>query len=236
MPIEGGIVIDLRRMWAAPLAGVALLACGEPKPEPAPQPGQVVLKVANGQPAVGGDSLVVARGGDTLVVRSADLVLREIAVKAETLAVAPVRFVLPLGPDTVALAPAAVAAGTYRTLRFEIYPPAPEQDSAFIASHAELAGSSVRVSGTWVRAGARRPFVFALDFNEEQEFQLEPALVVARTATPTLVLSVGVGKWFLNADSTALIDPATAGPGGANAAQVRDNVRMSFGVRVLSSP
>lgn len=229
-------MIDLRRMWVAPLAGVALLGCGEPKPEPAPEPGEIVLKVVNGEPAAGGDSLVVARGGDTIVVRSAELVLREIAVKAETLAVAPVRFVLPLGPDTVALAPAAAAAGTYRTLRFEIYPPAPEQDSAFVASHPELAGSSVRVSGTWVRAGVRRPFVFALDFNEEQEFQLEPALVVAGTATPTLVVSVGVAKWFLNADSTALIDPATAGPGGPNAAQVRDNVRMSFGVRVLSSP
>jgi hypothetical protein len=78
--------------------------------------------------------------------------------------------------------------------------------------------------------------VFTSDLNEVQELALEAPLVVAKGTTPTLLLSVGVAKWFLNADSAALIDPATAGPGGANAAQVRDNVRMSFGVRVLSSP
>jgi hypothetical protein len=215
---------------------VGALACGEPRPQPSAEPGQVVLKVVNAAPAASGDSLVVARGADTIVVRSAELVLREIAVKAETLAVAPVRLVLPLGPDTVALAPAAAAAGTYRSLRFEVYPPTREGDSAFVAAHPELAGSSVRVSGVYSRAGARRPFVFGLDFNEEQEFTLAPALVVAKEATPVLVLSVGVANWFISADSAALIDPATAGPGGPNAAQVRDNVRMSFGVRVLSSP
>jgi hypothetical protein len=60
--------------------------------------------------------------------------------------------------------------------------------------------------------------------------------VVANGRISPLLLEVAVATWFLGVDSTALIDPATAGPGGPNAAQVRDNVRMSFGVRVPSSP
>lgn len=229
-------MIGQRRMWAVALAGVAVLACGERRPEASAEPGEVVLRIVNGAPAAGGDSLVVVRGADTLVVRSAELVVREIIMRRDTLQVAPVRLRLPLGSDTIALTPAAAPAGTYRALRFEIYPPTAERDGAFVASHPELTGSSVRVTGTLSRAGAQRPFVYGLDFNEVQEFSLDPVLVVSNGATPTLLLSVGVARWFLNADSTALIDPATAGPSGPNAAQVRDNVRMSFDVKVLSSP
>ena len=77
---------------------------------------------------------------------------------------------------------------------------------------------------------------YTSDFNEVQEFALDPVLVVAKERTPPVLLRVDVAKWFLTADSTALLDPATAGASGTNAAQVRDNIRMSFGVRVLSSP
>lgn len=229
-------MIGPTRMWAVASAAVAVLACGERRPEASPEPGEVVLRIVNGAPAAGGDSLVVARGTDTMVVRAAELVLREIIVKPETLALGPIRFALPLGPDTVVVPPAVATAGPYRTLRFEIYPPSPERDSAFVASHPDLAGVSVRVSGTYSRVGRRRTFVFTSDFNEVQEFALAPVLVVSREGTPPVLLGVDVAMWFLNADSTALIGPATAGPGGANAAQVRDNIRMSFAVRVLSPP
>ena len=229
-------MIGQGRRWAAAFAAVMVLACGDRRPEASAEPGEVVLKIVSDAPAAGGDSMVVARGTDTIVVRAAELVVREIIMRHDTLQVAPVRLRVPLGPDTVQLVPAAAPAGTYRALRFEIYPPTAERDSAFVASHPELAGSSVRVMGTISRAGARRPFVYALDVNEVQEFSLVPVLEVTAGGALPVLLEVDVAQWFLSADGTALIDPATASPGGPNAAQVRDNIRTSFAVRVLSSP
>jgi hypothetical protein len=217
----------------AAFAAAALVACGEPQPAP---PGAVAVKVVNATPAAGADSLVVARGADTLVVRGADLVLREVILRRDTLVLAPTRLAIPLGGDTVTLVAAAAAAGTYRSLRFEMYPPTPERDSAFLAAHPALARASVHVAGTFSRAGGRRAFVYALDFNEVYEFTVAPALVVGPAGSPPLVLAVDVAKWFLTGDSTALIDPATAGQDRPEANQVRDNIRMSFTLQVSGSP
>ena len=227
-------------------AAATALGCGEPPRDR----GEVVLRLVTGAPADAGGALVVARGTDTIVVRTAELVLREIQLqlmrvgeceeeegeRCEMVAGPPTLLALPLGPDTVALAPVAALADTYGTLQLEVHQATAERDSAFLAGRPDLNGASVRVSGTYSRAGTRRDFVFTSDLNEVQELVLEAPLVVAKGTTPALLLSVGVARWFLNADSSALIDPATAGPGGASAAQVRDNVRTSFGVRVLSSP
>jgi hypothetical protein len=37
-----------------------------------------------------------------------------------------------------------------------------------------------------------------------------------------------VAAWFLNADRTALVDPATANQGQPNEHMIKDNIRMSF--------
>jgi len=235
------------RGWSsvvAALAGVAVLACGEPRP------GEVVLRISGGASEAPGDSVVVARGGDTIVVRSAELVLREVQLqlvrtgeceeeedeRCAMLASGPARYALPLGADAIALDPVAAVSDTYGTLQLEIYRATPERDTAFLASHPEVAGSSVRASGTFSRAGVRQDFVFTSDFNEVQELELPAPLVVADGRVSPLVLGVDVAAWFLSTDGTALIDPATATPGGPNAARVHDNVRMSLGVRVPSSP
>jgi hypothetical protein len=223
----------------------AVLACTAE-----PRPGTVALRVVTGIPSGGGDALVVARGGDTLVVRSAELVLREIQLqrvrvgeceeeegeRCAMVAAGPTRFVLPLAHDSLTFAPVAAVADTYGTVQLEVYRPMPARDSAWLASYPDLAGSSLRVTGTYSRAGARRDFAFESDMNEVLELTPDAPLVVANGRVSPLLLEVAVATWFVSADGGALIDPATAGPGGPNAAQVRDNVRTSFSVRVPSSP
>lgn len=241
---EGDTVIG--RGWSpfvVVLAGVTALACAEPRP------GEVALRIA-GTPGAAGDSVVVARGSDTIVVRNAEVVLREIQLqlgrtgeceededeRCAMVAPGPARYPLPLGPHDTALAPVTTVSDTYATLQLEIYRATPERDSAFVAAHPEIAGASVRASGSFSRAGARHEFVFVSDLDGVLELELPAPLVVSDGRVSSLVLGVDVAGWFLAADGTALIDPATAAPGGANAAQVRDNLRMSLGVRVPSSP
>lgn len=238
-------MIGRRRMSGAVLlAAVVALGCPEPRP------GEVLLQVVTEAPDAGGDSGLVARGGDTIVVRTAEMVLHEVQLqrarvqeceeeegeRCSMVALGPTRVALPLGPDTVALAPVATVADTYSTVQLEVYRSTSERDSLFFAAHPALAGASLRVTGTYSRGGARRDFVFVSDYNEVQELLLEAPLVVASGRTSPLLLGVNVAGWFLSADGKAVIDPATAGPDGPNAAQVRDNVRQSFRARVPSSP
>lgn len=235
------------RRWSAvvvTLAAVAAAACPEPRP------GVVVLRIAGGAPGASGDSVVVARGGDTIVVRSAVLVLREVQLqlarvgeceeeageRCAMVMAEPARYELPLGPDDTALAPVAAVSDTYGTLQLEVYRATPERDTALVAAHPELAGASVRASGAFTRAGTRQEFVFVADLDGVLELELPAPLVVANGRESPLVLGVDVAGWFLSADGTALIDPRTATPGSTNAAQVRDNLRMSFAVRVPSAP
>ena len=217
------------------LAGVAVLACAEPRP------GEVTLRIA-GTPGAAGDSVVVARGSDTIVVRSAELVLREILLQPQRsgeceeeegercamLAPGPVHIVLPLGPGVVALEPVAATPDTYGQIVFEVYRATPGRDSAFLAAHPGLAGSSLRVSGTFSHGGARRDFTLGSDYNEVLELELGAPLVVALGKIAPLLLRVDVAGWFLSADHAALVDPATAEPGGPSLAQVRNNVRLSL--------
>jgi len=186
--------------------------------------------------------VVVARGADTIVLRSAEMVLRQVLVQPQRsgeceeeegercamLAPGPVQVLLPLGPDAVALEPVAAAPDTYGQVVFEVYRATPGRDSTFLAAHPDLAGFSVRVTGSFSHGGARRDFTFGSDYNEVLELELGAPLVVALGKTSPLLLRVDVAGWFLSADQAALVDPATAGPEGPNAAQVRDNVRLSL--------
>jgi len=224
------------RTWAMALGAVIVVACREPRP------GEVVLRFAGGPPDASGDSVVVAKGGDTIVVRTAELVLREVLLQPQRsgeceeeegercamLALGPVHVLLPLGPDAVALEPVAATPDTYGQVVFEVYRAVPGRDSAFLTAHPDLAGSSVRVTGGFSHGGARRDFVLGSDYNEVLELELGAPLVVAVGTASPLLLRVDVAGWFLSADHAALIDPATAGPDGPNAAQVRDNVRLSL--------
>jgi hypothetical protein len=225
---------------AAAAAGVlvgAVLGCSERA-----RSGAVALRLSSGRMTPQGDSAVVALGRDSIIVRNVRLVLKEIQLapagsgecdpeeeeeECALLAAGPVLLGLPLGDSTQPMLAVQAPADTYIVFHFAIYTPTRNQDSAFLAAHPDVAGSSIRVEGSFVQAGKRRPFVYASDFNEQQETALQPPLTVPPGATAQLTLRMDIATWFLDAHKDALIDPASANPGGPNEHLVEDNIRTS---------
>lgn len=82
----------------------------------------------------------------------------------------------------------------------------------------------VTVEYTW--NGVPGTFTATLEAEVEQEFP-PPGMEITAGAN-NLTLSVDVKTWFIDADGTTAIDPATAGVGGANESQVRNNIVNSF--------
>src|SRR5881397_1765533 len=216
---------------AAALA-LGLLRCAEPH-----RSGWVALQLTTGPASV------AARGRDSIIVRRAELVLQEIqlapagsgecdAEEEEEEACAP----LDMGPVLVTLPPGNPAApmitvrapaDTYIVFHFAIHQPDSSHDGAFLAAHPDFAGTSIRVQGTYSRAGKRRDFMYTSGFTEQEETALLPPLEVPPDTTVNVTLRMAVATWFLNADKTALIDPSTANPGQPNASLVHDNIRTS---------
>lgn len=194
--------------------------------------------------AQAGDSTVVVRGNDTLVIKSVDIVLREVELeRIEDLADCPdssggddaceeftvgVQLVsLPLGNGTDKVVTVNVAAGIYDEVEFAIHKPEDDgSDAAFIAAHPDFADVSIRVTGTLSRAGTRTSFVYTTDLNQEQEVNLNPPLDVTSDGAVNLTIRLDIATWFVN--GTAIIDPATANNGGANENVVQNNIRASI--------
>lgn len=201
---------------------------------------------SQGTPAVSvaGDSTVISLGTDTIVLRSIELVLREIELKrvevvecdsiphnddCEEFEVGPVLVSVPLGPvatETVVgiLAPA----GLYNRLEFEIHKPESSDDAAFIAAHPDFDGVSIRVTGTYSQAGTRSDFIYTSELGAEQELFIDPPLTVADGVATNVTLRVDVSSWFLNGGGTALINPASANKGQANESVVKDRIQASI--------
>src|SRR2546426_803668 len=170
--------IDRVAAAAVVLAG-SVFGCSERE-----RSGAVALRVSSGRVTPKGDSAVVALGRDSIIVRSARLVVKEVQLapagsgecdpeeeeeECAPLAAGPVLLHLPLGDSAEAMVTVQAPADTYIVFHFAIYPPTASQDSAFLAAHPDVAGTSIRVDGTFVRGGKRRPFVYASDFNEQEE-------------------------------------------------------------------
>lgn len=229
------LALSSREAPAAPLASAAFTS------SPAASPS--VMSVA--------ESTVIALGGDTIVVRSVELVLREIELKrvevaacdavegngdCEEFETGPVLVTLPLGAantrqDITVNAPA----GMYDKLEFEVHKPDASSDAAFIATLPAgfPSGASIRVQGTFVQGsgsgpGARTDFTFTSDVNQSEEMNLVPPLTVAAGAAANVTLRVDISTWYLNAGRTALVNPATANKGGANESVVANNIQNSF--------
>ncbi len=86
----------------------------------------------------------------------------------------------------------------------------------------EIVGVSVEY--TW--NGVPGTFTATLEAEVEQEFP--PPGMEITAGDNNLTLSVDVATWFIAGDGTTVIDPATAGVGGVNESQVRNNIVNSF--------
>jgi hypothetical protein len=197
-----------------------------------------------------GDTTVIALGSDTVIVRSAELVLRKVELKrsdaaacdsmegngdCEEFETGATLVTLPLGTTAITQDVAISApAGTFDGLEFEIHKPSGGDDAAFIAANPDFANISIRVTGTFVHgtgsgAGTRSDFVFTSDVDQSEEQILNPPVTVADGQTINVTLRVDISTWFLNETQTALVDPASANKGNPNESIVANNIQNSFG-------
>lgn len=194
--------------------------------------------------AMAGDSTVIALGADTIILRSVEIVLREIELKrveavacdtvvgnddCEEFETGPVLVSLPLGAtasqtEVTINAPA----GMYDKLEFKIHKPSSSDDAAFIAANPAFAGVSIRVQGTYSKGGSRSDFVYTTDLDKEQERALVPPITASDGGSVNVTLRLDVSTWFLATGGTALVDPATANKGGQNEGVVKNNIEQSI--------
>lgn len=184
-------------------------------------------------------------GGDTLVLTSAQVVLRKIELQAcaaydtsladssgvdslwvEEFEAGPMLVDLPLGGAISQVLSVEVTPGTYSEVEFKVQPVRGDEPEAvaFLAAHPEFEDVSIRAEGTFNGV----PFTFTTRMGAHQESDIDPALVVGDGSGPVnLTLSVDHGRWFAGPDST-LVDPSTALFGGENRVLVERNIRRSF--------
>ena len=212
---------------------------GAPAPAPAPAPSVTAA----------GDSTVIALAPDTIIIRSAQLVLRKVELKradvascdaimgngdCEEFETGATLVTLPLGSVVIATEVTVNApAGTYNGLEFEIHKPNSTDDATFIAANPDFAAISIRVTGTFVHgtgagAGARSDFTFTSDVDQSEEASLVPPVTVQGGQSLNVTLRADISGWYLNATKTALVDPASANKGGANESVVANNIQNSF--------
>lgn len=177
---------------------------------------------------------------DVLVITKAEVVLREIELKAvetadcdlvpepagcEEFEVGPIRLNIPTTAGATAQVSVDLPPGTYKEIDFEIHKLTSDQvDATFAAANPDLVGKSIVVTGTF----NGNAFTYVSDLDVEQEIALVPNLVVTETTTSNnLTVQVNLGNWFRNS-SGALIDPATANKGGQNESVVKENIKRSM--------
>src|SRR5947207_12821065 len=123
-----------------------------------------------------GDSTLITLGNDSIIIRSAQVVLRKVELKRSDVAscdavagnddceefeTGATLVTLPLGSRTIAQEVSVAAPpGTFNALEFQIHKPSSSEDAAFIAANPDFAAISIRVTGTYSQAGTRSSFSF----------------------------------------------------------------------------
>lgn len=242
-----------RTAWVLAVAAFAAVAAGcDSSTNLAKGTGQTMsLSFAGRNPAVvggamavsnaQGDTLVQAVGTDTLRITSVAIVLRKIELEraegaqaCDTLPSTDDCEEFKLGPQLVNVPLAAgvqtslsvlIDSGDYANVQFKIHKPGNDAlDVAFKAANPDFANVSIRVQGTFNGV----PFTYTSTLDQEQEYSFVPPLHVDASGTATnLTIRLDVATWFRNG-AGALIDPATAGSGGANQSLVDQNIRNSI--------
>ncbi len=180
-------------------------------------------------------------GTNTLVITSAQLVLKKIELERQDVATCdttpepagcgdfgagPTLVDLPLAAGAMQHVTVDIPPGTYTGVQFEIHAVSSgdAQDSTFLQQYPDFAGTSIRVQGTYNGT----PFTYTTDLDVEQELELATPLVISDTTTATnLTLRVTLADWFKTVTG-GLIDPATANVGQPNEGVVKENIKSSM--------
>ncbi len=179
-------------------------------------------------------------GGDTLIFTRAQLVLREIELKAletadcdaepeptgcEEVEIGPVLVDLPLTPGADQAFSVQLPIGTYSRIDFEIHKASGDDpdDQAFLTQHPDFADVSIRVEGTFNGTA----FTYESDLDVEQELTLVPALLVDDATATNVTIFVDLDAWFRSTGG-GLLDPDTGNKGGDNESQIKENIKQSL--------
>ncbi len=229
----------------------ALVACnddgGVTGPVGSVGAGSVTLSVAltgagpSASASLHAQGLELTDGANTLVIESAELVVREIEFErietpgcdsdfgdddCEEYEVGPFLISLPLDGGVTREITAQVDTGTYDEIEFDIHKPEDDTsaDLDFINQNPNFADISIRVTGTY----NGQNFLYTTDLNEDQEIHLSDPLVVQPQPSPVNVtLTIDLSSWF-RASGGLLIDPRTANKGEPNEQLVEDNIEASI--------
>lgn len=180
---------------------------------------------------------------DTLVISQVLMVVREVELKqtymptdstpcasgadghgsCEELASGPYLLDLPLSIGATTVMSVPVAPGSYSEFEFKVHAPNDDGGTDFLTLHPDLAGVSIRVTGTWNGT----PYTYETGLSADQEMHLLPPLVVTDSSSADFTLYIDIGTWFRDTDGK-LLDPTTASAGGPNESVVNRSIRESF--------
>lgn len=235
------------RLLALPVAALALAACSDSVGPDARRALSFSFATSAPTSAMGASLSrspsfdVVVGGGtaDSIVIDTAQVLLREIELKGQSAACvggdedsdedSDGCEALKLGPELVSLPLTAGASspfsamippGTYDEMEFEVHRVGDDdddrRDSLFLARHPEFRDASVRVTGTY--RGQR--FVYTSGLSAEVELEFDTPVVVDGATNVTV--NVDVASWFRSATG------ATLAPTPANASLIADRIKASF--------
>ncbi len=189
---------------------------------------------------VGAGGTTIVRGTDTIIVTSAELVLRDVRLHGEGSACLPNDSTLTSGCATLRLRPmildlpvngtdgnrvtVTTPRGTFSSVRLNLHKPiaGDSVDAAFRLANPTFADISVRLEGTY----NGESFEYTTDVSEVITVPLTAAVSGGDDLQQVTVL-VDIGKWFWGTES-GLLSPIAAGDPGAVADAVNANVRTSF--------
>jgi hypothetical protein len=191
-------------------------------------------------------------GGDRIVLDQVEIVLRKVKfegvgagacagsggldVEGEDCGefrAGPTLLDLPLGEGVVQTFSAVVPVGAYHGVQFQIHRPTDNNgDADFLAEHPDFEDVSIRVSGTFQKAGdpAPVPFTYTTDLTSVVNVALESPVEVAAGATLDVTLDIDLSGWFADPAAGHLVDPAEATDGQRYDSMVEQNIRQSFRV------
>ena len=202
--------------------------------------------------AGGAGQTYIELGGDRLRLDQVELVLRKVklegaaagacgsegmAVEAEAedcgeFRAGPTLLDLPLGAGVVQTFSTTVPVGSYDGIQFQIHRPTnANEDADFLAQHPDFADVSIRVTGTFQKAGdpAPVPFTYTTGLTSVVNVDLDSPVGVTEGAALNVTLDIDLSGWFADPDAARLINPAEAlDPHNPRADVVAQNIRQSF--------
>jgi hypothetical protein len=204
--------------------------------------------------ALAAGEATIELGGDQIVLSQVEMVLRKVKfegvgagaceesgsldVEGEPgdcgeFRAGPTLLDLPLGEGVVQTFSALVPVGVYHEVQFQIHRPTDNNDdAAFLAQHPDFKDVSIRVTGTYQKAGdpAPAPFLYTTDLTSVVNVGLESPVEVIAGATLDVTLDIDLTGWFADQTGGRLVDPAEALEGHPFDSMVEQNIRQSFHV------